>query len=58
MLQQHGEIFKLAGCCNIGLTWLKTNWMWNPSIYLYMCVLIYVSALYKHMSYCITKVVN
>ena len=56
--QRHGGIFELAGCCHTSLTWLKTNWMWNPSIYLDKFVLIYVSALYKHMSYCITKVVN
>jgi hypothetical protein len=58
MLQQHGRIFELTGCCQTSLTWLKTNWMWNLSMNLCMCVLIYVSALYKHMSCCITKVVN
>ena len=57
-LQQHGGVFKLTGCFHISLTWLKTNWTWNPSIYLDKFVLIYVSALYKHMLYCITKVVN
>jgi len=54
----HGGIFELAGCCHTSLTWVKTIWMWNLAIYLDTFVLIYVSALYKHMLYCITRVVN
>jgi len=58
MLQQDGVIFSLASWCHTSLTGLMTNWMWNLSVHLDMCLLMYVAALYNHISYCIIRAVN